>query len=606
MTEAYGIQKVTYHNLNDFALEKLTFRIRYPEDQPDCKIQKITNPKGKVYSYTDSEEYAGTVEILLEKPLKAHKKIDLVMEFSVPVKYRSYYIFGYLTNYNCWHPWAVPYRNGELQPLEREFASYHVEFEIPEEKTIVTSGEIVSEKILPDGLKQVVSRIEHITNYGAFFLDGVIREEREVGGVKIAVYHQPDSAAWTKGIEEYAPGIVEFYIKELGFYPQKVINIIPGSKTFGGGFPHASNVFSIHQFGGTNKHGITAHEIAHSYWGFDYVSVPYEYGHWLGIGLGIYTDNMYMPDDPPYGGGYHFATLKGYNTTIMQSNEEFSKLDYDWNSDVCHSKSFAVVMMLEYIVGEFTFRKIFDTLLGRYKYSVLTAEDFQEVSEEISGQDLEWFFQPWLYTNHTCDYEVTEVKTSKNEDEFITRVGVKRTGQIPMPVEIQVTTLDSSTHVQTFPRDSSEGSIEFITTDPLMDVQLDPFMRLPLISRIYDEWAISYAYSFHRSGQYNLCLEYCERLLHRDPENARVIYYQGMAYRKLGRFDLAMKSFQKALQLQENGWGYVRMGYIYDLQGHREMALDAYRKAIALPDYRGSKAEAEKRIDEPYTEEIGP
>jgi len=88
------------------------------------------------------------------------------------------------------------------------------------------------------------------------------------------------------------------------------------------------------------------------------------------------------------------------------------------------------------------------------------------------------------------------------------------------------------------------------------------------------------------------------------------IHYQGCSLYKLGRYDLALKSFQKFIDMKDKDedsikimpWAYIRRGNIFDLQGRRQLALEEYRKALTFQDYDSSKTEAQKRLQEPFKE----
>jgi aminopeptidase N len=49
-------------------------------------------------------------------------------------------------------------------------------------------------------------------------------------------------------------------------------------------------------------------------------------------------------------------------------------------------------------VGDETFLKIMRTYLDRYKYGNAGTDEFIQVAEEVSGQDLKAFFDSWLFS----------------------------------------------------------------------------------------------------------------------------------------------------------------------------------------------------------------
>ena len=65
---------------------------------------------------------------------------------------------------------------------------------------------------------------------------------------------------------------------------------------------------------------------------------------------------------------------------------------------IAYGKAAAVLHMLEAYLGEETFRAGIHSYLEEHKYGTATTEEFIDLSEQISGQDLSNFFRVWLYT----------------------------------------------------------------------------------------------------------------------------------------------------------------------------------------------------------------
>lgn len=97
-----------------------------------------------------------------------------------------------------------------------------------------------------------------------------------------------------------------------------------------------------------------------------------------------------------------------------------------------------VFHMLRGLVGEPTFRAILQTYYDRHALSHVTEEDLRAVAEEVSGRDLDWFFDQWLHTTHTLDYAVGEVEVEETEEGWRTRVEVLRRGEAWMPLTVQI------------------------------------------------------------------------------------------------------------------------------------------------------------------------
>jgi hypothetical protein len=53
--------------------------------------------------------------------------------------------------------------------------------------------------------------------------------------------------------------------------------------------------------------------------------------------------------------------------------------------------------MLRYVIGDETFFDVLEVYRDRFEYRTATTEDFRSVAEEVSGHDLGWFFDRWVY-----------------------------------------------------------------------------------------------------------------------------------------------------------------------------------------------------------------
>ncbi|MCJ7497302.1 MAG: dockerin type I domain-containing protein [candidate division Zixibacteria bacterium] len=152
---------------------------------------------------------------------------------------------------------------------------------------------------------------------------------------------------------------------------------------------------------------VIVHELSHQWWG-DYITCGSWHHIWLNEGFATYCEALYY--EHLYGTSYYHSYMNNYDyagggTIYVQDTtdvyEIFSGLVYDKGGWVLH--------MLRHVVGDSTF---FDILRSYYadprfaNKSALT-EDFQEVCESVSGMDLDWFFQEWIYGTYRPNYRVS-------------------------------------------------------------------------------------------------------------------------------------------------------------------------------------------------------
>jgi aminopeptidase N len=143
-----------------------------------------------------------------------------------------------------------------------------------------------------------------------------------------------------------------------------------------------------------------------------------------------------------------------------------------------YSKPVLSLRTLERVLGEETMLNIMSTFFRRYQFAHPTTEDFYAVAEEVSGQDLSWFFDGLVYGDGVLNYTVTGV------DEH--SVTVARQGDLVIPTEVLVTFADGSTVLETW--DGTEAEVTFTYPDqpPVRSAEVDPERRLVLDLRWAD------------------------------------------------------------------------------------------------------------------------
>ena len=86
----------------------------------------------------------------------------------------------------------------------------------------------------------------------------------------------------------------------------------------------------------------------------------------------------------------------GRSEPVATPGAEFSS--YPMYSVMTYGKGSLVLRMLRDRLGEDTFRRALREYYDRYRFRQVTGEDFQNVMEDVSGQDLDTFFQRWVET----------------------------------------------------------------------------------------------------------------------------------------------------------------------------------------------------------------
>jgi len=189
---------------------------------------------------------------------------------------------------------------------------------------------------------------------------------------------------------------------------------------------------------------ITAHELAHMWWG-DMVTLGDWRDIWLNEGFASYFDPLYV--EYKYGWNAFQARMASYRNSYFIEDQWSRFPIYDplwmWGATV-YDKGAWVLHMLRYVVGHDTFVDIMYTYADTYTYGVAVTPDFQGVCEQVSGLDLEWFFQQWIYEAGYPEYEYSWYQAPLPNGKHMVGVHIDQVQQnapvFTMPLEITIET----------------------------------------------------------------------------------------------------------------------------------------------------------------------
>ena len=507
----WGEEIVTYTNVSQGALHEILFLADWRGEA--LEIKRVSDAEGRDLPWEiDALDWGPlnrveAVQVPLPQPLEPGQQVQLGISFSLSPLTDELEDALFATPFS-WYPRALSFDGGVWLLEKDRVARYDVALTIPQGLAVASSGEELKAVSLPEGKKRVHLRAERVRSFGIFLAEAVEIYETASRGVTIRSYFPNNFVwrGWGEKLATVAEDVIAFYVDEYGFYPQDYLHIIPGDSRFplpfpGGGWMPASNLIALHR--GMLSRGvpwIVAHEIGHQYW-WMYVMDSAQYPQWLSLGLTFYLDREYMLakgldrrvyDEQRYQ-NYLEAIAMGYDTTVMQlPRTDSPSSGWLWNNAIAHSKGYAILNMVEYLVGRDVFRRVVVEILQRFGLQrLVTGEDFIRVCEEVSGQNLDWFFDQWLYTNKTLDYGIEAVSVEASGAGYETTVGIRCVGEARMPVPVTAILRDGSIVTQVFDRALQTGVLIFITEGPVQRVVLDPEGILVDISRTNNSHDVS-------------------------------------------------------------------------------------------------------------------
>lgn len=486
--------KVEWYNKSDSMIYEIPFMFQL--DSAKSLMQKVTINDNEVnfrYASIKTNGFEGFI-VELVKPVKPFQKTEIFIAYNTkPNEYFREQMLFYSEDF----PILQYFDNGKFNSNYQVHSDYEVKITYPSEFDIATTGFIETSDTIDQNI-EINTYAKSVPSYGFVLLKDIVLVEDYSSGILIRSFYFEDDAKWGKKLLEHSKNIIEFYIDTIGFYPQPVLTIIPGYPKPYGGWPVCPNVVGIHRGIDTKKdraethgHWIMSHEIGHQYFGFNYVLEPLDYPQWFGIGMGIHIDRLYSLENIPefnhakaFSGSYLKAVAKGYNTTIMQTVDTLNKQDFDWNNSLKHDKSFSVLRMLAYEIGEDTFYEIFKYCLDNYKGVNVTLEMFKNTCETMSKRDLDDFFQTWFFTNDYLEYEIEKVTSTIKNNQFENKIEINKIGKGNIShVEIEIILENGKKLTREFDGKQSNTILKINTNEPIKEIILDPDLKLLMVNR---------------------------------------------------------------------------------------------------------------------------
>jgi hypothetical protein len=152
------------------------------------------------------------------------------------------------------------------------------------------------------------------------------------------------------------------------------------------------------------------------------------------------------PED--HSGAYfsYFSLAKSGFEEPMTTHADHYNSNYAY-SNAAYSKGEVFMEQLGYIVGAEVRDKILLEYYNRWRFKHPNANDFIRVAEDVSGIQLDWYKEYWVNTTKTIDYKIDSLW----EENGVSKIRLKRIGNMPMPIDLQLTYTDGSSEMFNIP-----------------------------------------------------------------------------------------------------------------------------------------------------------
>ncbi len=407
-------------------------------------------------------------------------------------------------------------------------ALYEMSFTVPDHYTVVTGLDTQEETSVDElaGTKTLLLKSDvPVRSIPLSISPDFKRYTLPNQDIPVHVYYLPSEEAAARQIATYAVEILDSYNENRGAYGYKQLSIVTSWAS--GYFGMAADGFIILGNSGFAEKDLTvagmadrfleyllAHEIAHMWWGIG-VSTDLNAENFLSEAFAEYLSISYFEEK--YGNNRPNVIQvkrKGFLENLIDSQfgylnlrQHFSELPYlvvhrdrfdealvkpqqavefaNNNQTRIYNKGYLVLRALEGVISSESMDQLLLETYEKFNHNILDTDLLKTQAENISGLDMDAFFEDWVYGDASIDYGIERVKTDPNDDgTYTTTVSLKHEGEGRLPVEVVLLSEDGTLTRQTWTPESETETLTFILPAPLLEVQVDPESWTPDVARI--------------------------------------------------------------------------------------------------------------------------
>jgi hypothetical protein len=355
-----------------------------------------------------------------------------------------------------------------------DFGVYDVKLTVPRNEVVGASGVRLGETANADNTKTYTYHGDDIHDFAwtaspryRVKEDGVY--QGQMGPVQMRILMQPAHWSQVDRHEKILRESLEHFESWYGPYPYKTITLVdPEPDSAAGGMEYPTFITGDTSWfmpeGLHLPEVVVEHEFGHQYW-YGMVATNEFEDAWMDEGINSYTEVKVLD------------AILGKNTSIIDvsgatmGEREVQRLGYisvanldpiaqkaydyySFNSygGITYGKTASVLLTLEGIIGEDTMAKAMHIYFMKYRFTHPTKEDFLKTIEEVSGQNLRWYFDQAIYGSPVMDYKVLNIesfpvdwyekKSGSGKDDkntvYRSYVWLQRKDAFVMPVDVEI------------------------------------------------------------------------------------------------------------------------------------------------------------------------
>lgn len=459
------------------------------------EINSIKLPSGeelidkmKYIQPDDGNEHDNTVlSVELTRPLPPGQTLELNIDFTAKLPSPPFARTGAKEEYvfvGQWFPKVGVYENGAWNTHQfhanseffADYGNYDVWITVPEDHILGATGQQVEIKSNDDGTVTHHYHAEDVHDFAWTSSPEFVEVTGKTQDVDIRVLMQPDHAYQGERHLNAAKVGVEYFQNWYGDYPYPNLTVVDPRRGAGGsgGMEYPTLITAGTMYGlpeGLRAvEMVTIHEFGHNYFYHLVASNEFEEP-WLDEGINSYAEMEIMDDYYKKPGtavdlfGIKMSDMQFQRSQyimtpdldpIVKAAWEFYDGGYGVNS---YARPVVVLATLRNYLGMEKMQELMRTYVDRWKFKHPKTQDFIDVANDVSGENLDWYFDQALFTNYILDYSVDRVRTRRVDE------GQGFDFDVDMKFSEDSVTVDSSMTSEFETSETEEMDLDSVTTD---------------------------------------------------------------------------------------------------------------------------------------------
>lgn len=297
------------------------------------------------------------------------------------------------------------------------------------------------EKTLPDSVdgkslprRSATFHAENVHDFAWVASPTYVYEHGKWDNVDIHVlYNRKNAAKWSKHVVRRSIRAVDWLSTQIGRYPYPQVTVT--DRQNGGGMEYPMLVMN-----GSDREGLIVHEVGHI-WFYGILGNNEIDAAWLDEGFTSFQTAWYMEHYyPPYGIDFENSRYSDFQKKygkfepgsksnqwwaiqymMSGNNEPVEHRSYQFNSgsgyrNNVYTKAAVMLEELHQMLGDSVFLSGMQAYFQEWQLKHVDEKRFTSAMEKAAGQELDWFFDPWLHDTQVIDYAICSVKSKANDN----------------------------------------------------------------------------------------------------------------------------------------------------------------------------------------------